>query len=637
MQQNLLNDLKDALEKDQNLVIDGQLNKALIEQKALSLDKEFLRLILDTDSLRKHFFEDVDDTLIFDKVKFQQFIHNKSFLPDSYTAFKNKIGLTSNGQYLSKSGDVVLAWPHKDCVLEGGQDKEDAKRDEIFWNETLAPDDIDRLLSPKVFTNWKKFNIDGEQKVEEPSLNDNYLIKGNNLLALHSLAEVYREKVKLIYIDPPYNTGGDTNIFSYNNNFNHSTWLTFIKNRLEIAHDLLTKDGFIAIAIDHSELFYLGVLADQVFGRENRIAIVTIVHNPKGRNQAKFFSENSDFMLVYAKNKNQASFNQVAIDEDVLKTFTEEDKIGRFRWENMIRARTVWSRKNRPKNWYPIYVSKDLNEITAEYHEDYHELYPVTDQGEFAWKVIKPSFEELNEEPGYFRAIKKRDKIILQHKYYEQQVYKNVWTKKKYQSEFHGTNLLKKIIGKTKFSYPKSLYTVLDTIKIMTKPGDLILDFFGGSATTAHAVMEANRNKVGGKDRRFILVEQLDEHIDVALRRLTKLQESESDNFSYVELKKVNHQWVEEIRDAKDEKALSAIWEKIKEKAYISYKVNPGDIDGNAEEFSQLSLEDQKRFLILVLDKNLLYVNYSEIDDTDFGVSDGDKKLNHAFYQLSKP
>lgn len=214
MPQNLLDDLKTVLEKNENLLVDGQLNKALIEQKALALDADFLNLILGSESLKKHFFEDIEGALVFDKVKFQQFISNKSFLPDSYTSFKINIGLTSNLNYLSNSGEVVLAWPHKDCVLQGGQDKEDAKREEIFWNETLAPDDIDRLLAPKVFTNWKKYDKDGEKKVKAPSLKDNYLIKGNNLLALQSLAEVYRGKVKLIYIDPPYNTGGDANIFS---------------------------------------------------------------------------------------------------------------------------------------------------------------------------------------------------------------------------------------------------------------------------------------------------------------------------------------------------------------------------------------------------------------------------------------
>jgi adenine-specific DNA-methyltransferase len=146
-----------------------------------------------------------------------------------------------------------------------------------------------------------------------------------------------------------------------------------MKNRLEIAKEFLTEDGYITIAIDHCELFYLGALADEVFGIENRIAVITVVHNPKGRNQAKFFSENSEFLLVYAKDVQKASFNQVAIDEDVLATFNLEDDSGKYRYENYIRARTAWSRTNRPKNWYPIYVSKDLSNITTEYHADYYE------------------------------------------------------------------------------------------------------------------------------------------------------------------------------------------------------------------------------------------------------------------------
>ena len=119
--------------------------------------------------------------------------------------------------------------------------------------------------------------------------NQNFIIKGNNLLTLHSLKKKFRNKIKLIYIDPPYNTGGDANIFTYNNNFNHSSWLTFMKNRLEIAKCFLTRDGFICIAIDHYELFYLGVLADEIFGRENRVGLVSIVNRPQGRQFADFF------------------------------------------------------------------------------------------------------------------------------------------------------------------------------------------------------------------------------------------------------------------------------------------------------------------------------------------------------------
>lgn len=130
-------------------------------------------------------------------------------------------------------------------------------------------------------------------------------------------------------------------MFSYNNTFNHSTWLTFMKNRLNIAKRLLRRDGFIVIAIDHVELFYLGVLADEIFDRDNFISIITVQHNPKGRNQSKFFSANSEFLLVYARNKELCEFNSVAISDSVKATFTETDERGRFRWAPYIRARAV--------------------------------------------------------------------------------------------------------------------------------------------------------------------------------------------------------------------------------------------------------------------------------------------------------
>ena len=162
---------------------------------------------------------------------------------------------------------MVLAWPYKDCVLEGGQTKEDQKRDEIFWNETLAPDEIDRLLAPKVFTNFKKYDKNGEHALSGKEKIDfskeNLIIKGNNLLALHSLYKRFAGQVKLIYIDPPYNTGSDS--FQYNDNFNHSTWLTFMKNRLEVAKDLLSTGGIIFIQIDIREQPYLKVLCDEIF------------------------------------------------------------------------------------------------------------------------------------------------------------------------------------------------------------------------------------------------------------------------------------------------------------------------------------------------------------------------------------
>jgi adenine-specific DNA-methyltransferase len=642
MQQNLLDDLKEALEKDEGLVIDGQLNKALIEQKALSLDKEFLKLLISSETLYDHFFEDVDGILVFDKVKFQQFVQNKSFLPDSYTAFKNKIGLTSNGDYLSKRSDVVLAWPHKDCVLQGGQDKEDAKRDEIFWNETLAPDDIDRLLAPKVFTNWKKYDNDGEQPVEQLSLNDNYLIKGNNLLALHSLAEVYRGKVKLIYIDPPYNTSGEANTFSYNNGFNHSTWLSFMKSSIEIGKEMLKKNGLFIIAIDHFELFYLGALADEILGRENRLGIISVVHNPGGRQDDKFFPTAHENMLVYAKDYEYASINTLGKTKDKLAQFIYEDEYGKYKTRGFRRSGSNSSREARPGLFYPIYYDPKTDALSLKDDDGYLELLPIDSNGEEkCWRWGKKTF--LDKKDKYIEVRKVGDFYEIYTKEresdYEGEKPKTIWSKSKYTGQT-ATHELKSLFGKKLFSYPKSPFLMQDILLMSTEENDIVLDFFAGSGTTA-----AVAHKMG---RRYIGIEQMDYVEDVTKKRLKKVIKGEQGgiskevewkgggSFVYAELKKANQLWVDEIQAAEIKKALAAIWEKMKEKAFISYKVNPKEIDENAEEFSQLSLDDQKRFLIEVLDKNLLYVNYSEMDDADYAVSEKDKELNKAFYGLKK-
>ena len=246
--QNLLNELKTLLATQPRFTQEGRMIKQAVIDAAQALDVELLTLLISHDAIKRHFFQDVGGILVFDKVKMLRFVSNKAFLEDSYTAFKNKIGLVTKNSdglydaYLSDSKEVVLAYPYKDCMLEGGQMKEDQKRSEVFWNETLAPDDIDRLKEPKAFTNVKRYDTEGvTENVTDLSLTDNYIIKGNNLLALYSLLPVYRGKVKLIYIDPPYNTGNDS--FKYNDSFSHSTWLTFMKDRLKIARELLCGGG----------------------------------------------------------------------------------------------------------------------------------------------------------------------------------------------------------------------------------------------------------------------------------------------------------------------------------------------------------------------------------------------------------
>jgi len=249
----------------------------------------------------------------------------------------------------------------------------------------------------------------------------NLLIEGDNYHALSVLNYTHAKKVDVIYIDPPYNTGAQT--WRYNNDyvdkedaFRHSKWLSFMSKRLRLAYSLLPSDGFLICAIDDNELFSLGLLLDEIFGESNRLGLVTVLHNPKGRNQSKFFSANSEFMLVYARNIGQVNFNKVALNEDVQLSFDQSDEQGKYRLEPFMRARTVWSRQNRPKNWYPIYVSKDLRNITSQKISGYNEIYPITNGGkEMAWKNVRETFDQLNDE-DYFIAKKEEDKIRIYHR-----------------------------------------------------------------------------------------------------------------------------------------------------------------------------------------------------------------------------
>ena len=247
--QNLLNELTDLLSKDERLVVEGKLLKNKIIELALAMDTELIKMLLKNKSIKEHFFKDVEGVLVFDKIQFQKFVSNKEFLPDSYTAFKNKIGLVNDrGDYITDSREVVLAWPYKDCVLEGGQTKEDQKRDEIFWNETLAPDEIDRLLAPKVFTNFKRYNNELKQIFNfdiikyEKELNDinnldklytenimNYPINGSlnerykNIIKTDDLKKQMTEKIEIFLKKIPFNIIKELDFYSsYNNAYDFS-------------------------------------------------------------------------------------------------------------------------------------------------------------------------------------------------------------------------------------------------------------------------------------------------------------------------------------------------------------------------------------------------------------------------------
>ena len=345
------------------------------------------------------------------------------------------------------------------------------------------------------------------------------LVHGENFQALNLLQERYREQVKCVYIDPPYNTPSSE--IMYKNNYKHSSWMTLIQNRLELGRILLSGDGVNMTTIDYEEMFNLGNLQNGIFGKENQLGVITIYINPKGRQHEQFFSSSTEYMFVYAKDQQEAAFSSVVIDPDKMAEFEFEDENGKYRLDRFARIRSSTKRNLKPSFWYPIYVDPNMENISLSQKPGYHAVYPVDDRGnEYSWKVIAESFRK-NLKKSFYVAKKDNEKVVIYNKFYESQVLKNIWTDKKYFPEFHGTNLLKDIFGESIFSYPKSVFAVSDSIKIASTNGDFILDYFAGSGTTGHAVIDLNRSD--GGERKYILVEIGHHFEDVLLPRMKKV------------------------------------------------------------------------------------------------------------------
>ncbi|KFD41902.1 hypothetical protein HY02_10055 [Peptococcaceae bacterium SCADC1_2_3] len=613
--QNLLEELKKLLEKDERLVVDGKLLKNKIIELSLKLDPDLIKLLLKNESIKTHFFQEVDGgVLVFDKIKFQKFVSNKAFLPDSYTSFKNKIGLvTENEEYLSESKEVVLVWPYKDCMLEGGMEKEDEKRDEIFYNEILAPDEIDRLLEPKVLTNFKKIDKKGEHKVKEIKGNDNLIIRGNNLLALHSLKKRFAGKIKLIYIDPPYNTGNDS--FTYNNSFNHSSWLSFMKNRLEIAKQLLRDDGAIFISIDENEHAYLRILCDEVFGRDNFITSLVWHSKYTTSNDAKYVSTQHENIIFFAKNKNNFNIGLLDRTDKMNNAYKNLDNDPRGPWK----ATPLHAKSGTEKGKYQFLFKNGVKWIAPQGR------YP-----RFSQETLRKMDEENRIYFGKDEKATPNAKTFLSE-VKQGKVVGSVWSFDEVGSTHKANEELAELFGKGVFDNPKVIGLIKQVLKVGNTKDAIILDFFAGSGTTAHAVLELN--KEDGGNRQFILCEQM-HYVDTVTKERVKkvIEKLGGGSFIYLELMKLNEKYIDEIKKAKTAKELLNLWEIMKEKAFLSYKVDVKQFDENVNKFEELSLENQKNFLIECLDKNHLYVNYSEIDDEDYGVREEDKKLNSEFY-----
>jgi len=618
-------EIKKTLEKfGDKYLIEDKVNKNKVIQDLDAYDNELLEEFISNNTLKEYFTIEIKGNIVLQTNKLIELFEADEYWQDSYTKYSKKIGLTQNGKFIDESTDIVLDFPYKDTVLKANMSKEDIDKDDLrpdepFLNEVVAKEEIDVLLDKKVLVNAKKYDVDGVHDVDSFSKDDNLIMKGNNLLALHTLKEKYAGKVKLIYIDPPYNTGKDT--FNYNDTFNHSSWLTFIKNRLEIAWELLSVDGTIWISIDDYESHYLKVLADNVFGRENFLNEVIWQRAYAPINLKKTFSRSHDTILVYAKNNSSdKELNRIPRKDSMVDSYKnpDNDPRGPYKADNFSVGPAI---------------EKNIYEITT---PSGRKVLPPSGR---SWLFSKERFKELLEDnrvyfgrdgnsmPSYKRFLSEvKDGVVAQTVWTYQEVGHNQDAKKEIKKLFEGNSV---------FGTPKPEKFIQRIITLGSNENDLVLDFFMGSATTQAVAHKMNR--------RYIGIEQMDYINTVSVPRLQKVIEGEQGgiseevewegggSFVYVELMEKNRGFLKSIKNAKTQAELHEVFDFMLKEAEIDFRV---DLEAVKDSLHELSFDDQKKTLIKIIDKNQLYYNYSEIDDENVRdlISDGDYAFNKNFY-----
>lgn len=587
--ENLFKNSQNFSDSDKNLDIPKILES--IEK----IDIELIKILKDDEKAKKEFFTQIDDIYILNQNKLIEFFTLNDYMKNgSYTAYSNKIGLIKKDNFIKKFDDVVLAFPHKDCVLEGGQTKDDDKKKEIFYNQILSSAEIDRLFEPKVLTNIKRYSKDGIEENPMIKNDDNFIIKGNNLIALHSLKKKFAGKVKLIYIDPPYNTGSDS--FGYNDNFNHSTWLTFMKNRLEIAREFLhISSGVIAVQCSFHEYPYLKVLMDEIYDKNNYKCTfhIKVRHPDRVLTGDKEFNDVIEYILFYSRNqdykfpsKKELKTNDEYIykiellgtpefincGSKVIEVYTPEKYKQILCEPSSNNLKTISVRGSiREKNSSGRFYVKYLESLSNEYPP--LTLFKVPDMGDDIFNF------------RYFHLPKDGNKNGT---YYQGKPTSSETTIKPYANfyDFEKDYNIVSSDGDIEFrngKKPESLLSFL--IELFTQPNDLIMDYHLGSGTTC-----AVAHKMG---RRYIGIEQMDYIEDIAVVRIKNVIDGEQGGIS----KAVN-------------------WNGGGDFVYAELK----------------TIDTFKDVEIGALNKNMQYLPISEIEDDSYNIGKEEIAINKAFY-----
>lgn len=599
-------------------------NKEIIREKvktaSLNLDEHLMSILLSDEEFKKAFFIEKNGILVFDKVKFSWIISNNNFLPDSYTSYKNKIGLIdSYGDFLKSKDDVVLSFPYKDCVLEFDSTKENEDRDEVFLNEILSKDYIDTLLSPKAFEKPVLHEKNGNKSVDNYN-GENLVIKGNNLISLFSLLPRFEGRIKCMYWDILYNTNSDK--VPYNDKFKHSSWLTMMKNRLEVAKRLLKNDGTICIQCDDNEMAYLKVLCDEIFDRDNHVNTICVKMSElkgfKMGNLSNKFPKLKEYILIYAKDKSQVQLKIETVEKDNLESYM---KYYNKRIKNINDPCEQWEIELVDRNYDKIAHAEEMIYIVTR-DSKIDEALPVN---QFIEKV------DSNGKKSYIIYDGRKINTVLFLSDYIKEPVGDIWM------DISTININKESsVQLPNGKKPESLLKRI--IYSLTNEGDYVLDAYFGTGTTGAVAMKMNR--------KFIGLEQLDTHYEKSIKRLEEVINGDKSgvseevgwngggSFVSCELSKYNQNIINEIINSSSENIMDLYNKIINSPFLLNYRVDLVNMKEfkNIEEFKLLTLKEKQKVLIDILDKNILYVNLSEIDDESKEVTEVDKNFTRSFY-----
>lgn len=638
------------------------INKNKIIQDFDNYNENLIEAFISNETIKKNFTVNIAGNIVIQTNKIIELFEADEYWQDSYTKYSKRIGLTSSNKFIDESTDVVLDFPYKDTILKASMSKEDTDKNELrpdepFFNEVIAKEEIDVLLDKKLFKNTKKYNENGSQNIDHFNENDNLIIKGNNLLSLHSLKGQFKKKIKLIYIDPPYffHSKKAEDTFKYNSNFKLSTWLTFMKNRLEVAKDLLSDDGAIFVQVSDDGIGELHVLMKEIFGYQNFINKISLrTKSPSGfaSVNAGLF-ETAEYILGFAKSKPDWTYNiqytSTAYDSNYKWIVSNKNKhysewkiedinikvAKKHGYENPVEARKVLG-KEVFENLVGSYALNNADSV-------FQSTAIGNDAGQ---KVIKTrETSKINREKVFEVERSGRYTVYIYNgremAFYSKKIREidgelsptiqltNIWSDTPYEGIAKEGNVTLK--GGKK---PEKL--IKRIIEMSTNEKDIVLDFFQGSGTTAAVAHKLNR--------RYIGMEQLDNQMNnLILPRLKNVINGDQSgisksvnwngggSFVYAELMEKNRGFLKSIQTAKSVSEIRDILSFLLEKAEIDFRV---DLETVKNTLHELSLEDQKKVLIKIIDKNQLYYNLSEIDDENVRdlIEENDYNFNKSFY-----